>query len=116
MSWADILKNKKKYHVTTREAVPKIIEEGIKPRGSPKSILRASAWTFTNLRDAKEYLKHNKRNLDVILEIEPDSNIKFERGPDELVGPDRMSAKRLETSVAKVPITGKIKVAKVINL
>ena len=112
MTWFDILKDMK-YHVTTSEAVPKIMEEGIQPRGSPKSILMGNAWTFTNLDDAKEYQKESRRDLDVILEIEPDADIQFERGPDELIGTGGKSGVRgklLETSVAKVPITGSMKV------
>ena len=113
VSWFSILKSMK-YHVTTSEAVPKIMEEGIKPSaGSPKSILRQSVWTFTNLDDAREYLKDSKRDLDVILEIEPNADIQFERGPDELVGTGGKSGVRgklLETSVAKVPITGNMRV------
>tara|TARA_R100000008_G_C3567673_1_gene160132 strand:- start:71 stop:415 length:345 start_codon:yes stop_codon:yes gene_type:complete len=112
MTWFNLLKDKK-YHVTTSGAVPKIMEEGILPRGSPKSILRGSAWTFTNLDDAREYLKDSKRDLDVILEIEPNADIQFERGPDELVGTGGKSGVRgklLETSIAKVPITGNMRV------
>jgi hypothetical protein len=113
VTWFSILKSMK-YHVTTSEAVPKIMEEGIQPSaGSPKSILRGSAWTFTNLDDAREYLKDSKRDLDVILEIEPNADIQFERGPDELVGTGGKSGVRgklLETSVAKVPITGNMRV------
>ena len=112
MTWFDILKDKK-YHVTTSENVPKIMESGIQPRGSPKSILRGNAWTFTNLDDAREYQKESRRDLDVILEIEPNSDIQFERGPDELIGTGGKSGVRgklLETSVAKVPITGSMKV------
>jgi hypothetical protein len=112
VSWFSILKSMK-YHVTTSEAVPKIMEEGIQPRGSPKSILMGNAWTFTNLDDAREYQKESKRDLDVILEIEPNADIQFERGPDELVGTGGKSGVRgklLETSVAKVPITGNMRV------
>tara|TARA_R100000329_G_scaffold67629_1_gene59348 strand:- start:323 stop:667 length:345 start_codon:yes stop_codon:yes gene_type:complete len=112
MSWFNLLKDKK-YHVTTSGAVPKIMEDGIQPRGSPKSILRGNAWTFTNLDDAREYQKESKRDLDVILEIEPDADIHFERGPDELIGTGGKSGVRgklLETSVANIPITGKMKV------
>jgi len=76
---------------------------------------RRNAYAELRMQKARQVTEKRsvQRDLDVILEIEPDADIQFERGPDELVGTGGKSGVRgklLETSVAKVPITGEMKV------
>lgn len=117
MTWFDILKTQ--YHVTSRDNVKDILREGVKPSGG--GLLRDSAWTFDTHEDALEYIEDpvpltnihpNENPNPVILEIEPDEDIEFQRGPQKLVNtggqPDR-PGKLLETSITPQTITGDIK-------
>ncbi len=111
MNWFDILKAQ--YHVTTKDKVDTILREGLKP--SEGGLLRNSVWTFNNYEDALMYSKGSKYRKDtpVILEIEPDEHIKFQRGPRELVGTggkSGMPGKLLETAITTQHVTGDINV------
>jgi len=119
MNWFDILRAQ--YHITSKDNVKDILREGqVKPSGG--GLMRNSVWTFNNYEDALEYVEDpvpltnvttNENPNPVILEIEPDEDIEFERGPRKLIntgGESGKPGKLLETAITPQTITGDIKV------
>jgi|TARA_R100000084_G_C4637879_1_gene142064 hypothetical protein len=120
MTWFDILKTQ--YHVTSKDNVDSILREGIKPNTG--GLTKDSVWTFNSYEDALTFAsdQFSGKPNPVILEIEPDENIKFKRGPQKLVNTGGRSAtkeqqnrghgpgKLLDTSITNQTITGDIKV------
>ena len=111
MTWFDILKTQ--YHVTPKDNVDSILREGIKPNTG--GLTKDSVWTFNSYEDALTFASDpfSGKPNPVILEIEPDEDIKFKRGPQKLVntgGRSGNSGKLLDTSITNQIITGDIKV------